>query len=865
MSQNDYDNLDFLLDILNDAIYKKTPERNYVFKSIQKKGIKLHDLKKDKSFDGNFILNGDFEYLGSNNGRMEFLRTVRPGYSCSVYFGFYNDDNKEDLHKDVIYNMGIMYILSELVVNEKFPHSILPVMLFDIDYNKVVKKIPKVSELKSTAQSENMFCMVTENYYNHIPLDIFIKKNGESLTEHDWKVLLFQIYCALYKFSERVSNFRHNKLSLNSIRIHTMKEKNMKYKIGDMAFMLNDVRFVIKITDYDMTTTSDYLTNNRMKNIKNNDYYDVHYFTNSLRVFLDQNKIKIPQTIDNFIHEIVPDNLVVKTKSIKFDGLDGLDDNTDISQLQSHKSIPTMILKKNNFFKEFIIVDKQTMDMSASPMDKESSIKLKKYIDSEFDMSDYERSITESEEGPRLIGKRIDFPNKKSDRNINTTNTMNRSKKNQNNIVGYPEEGSILAMADKKLNKKLKGKSKSKSKKTKTRHYNADLDTDFEGSVSKIVNKKSVKKDAVMSTFTSVDDSDKDGGINSTFFRELRRVGRNDSPSETKTETKSLESDTKKYNTKNIFKSQEKSYLDDLDEDDDSSSSSSSDNNNDDSSSSSSDDDELGSKFTTKSEDDEESGNSDAYRKIMEAIGGFTKKIGDMDSKLESGILEEGMSRPKKKSKKSKKSKNRQNVGEMGYESYLDPKIQQRLKALPENYIGELPDHFASMMPDENGNVMNPRNIEDRTQTQMNNPMANILGFGGQSSMGPSMGSSFGNQYGSEVPEGLHGMSGMGNMNGMGMSQLMPQPMAQPMVQPMAQSMTQPMAQPMAQSMTQPMAQPMAQSMAQPMMQSMTQPMMQPMGQMNMMGGADKSWGKKYKLVAKDGEKDYTGKKDFFF
>ena len=65
----------------------------------------------------------------------------------------------------VIYNVGMMYIISEIVANERFRHSVLPVMLFDTDEKTVFKQIPELQEIIKHSgiviKDQIMYCLVT--------------------------------------------------------------------------------------------------------------------------------------------------------------------------------------------------------------------------------------------------------------------------------------------------------------------------------------------------------------------------------------------------------------------------------------------------------------------------------------------------------------------------------------------------------------------------------------------------------------------------------------------------------------------------------------------------------------------------------
>lgn len=379
---NVYDNIDYLLNIYYDLVYRAKPEKNYIFEPITRKNIELIDLKKPKDFDYSNIFDADLKYIGYYNERYHFKRKSNIGFPCQMSFGYYQTVNTSDMNRGVLYNMAIMYIVSEIVINEKFKHSVLPIMLFDI-YQKD-NKIPDFSqynkEIKNPHYKDNadnmMYCLITEHYFDMLTLNEYLFSNFDKMTILDWKILFFQVLYSLYKLTERLDNFRHNWLNLNAIRIYT-KNKNINdiaddssinnvYKIGSVKFDVPNGNFDIKITDYDYATTNDYIQNISIGKPKQNDYYDVHYFFNSLYLWEQDNKKKFPQEIKAFIKRIVPDSVMVKDSDL-FDGLD--ESIIEYNNFASHDTLPSMILRKNNFFDDFIIKE-DNMNMSARPLKK---------------------------------------------------------------------------------------------------------------------------------------------------------------------------------------------------------------------------------------------------------------------------------------------------------------------------------------------------------------------------------------------------------------------------------------------------------------------------------------------------------------
>ena len=297
----------------------------------------------------------------------------------------------------------------------------------------------------------------------------YLKKNASIMKDITWKVLFFQLLFSLYKIGERLSQFRHNMLNLDSIVLYIrgIEDTQSTYKVGDSIFNIPNVGFDIKLTDYDKATTADYIPNTSVEKTNYNDYYDVHYFITYLQLWLIENSIKVPQTIENFIKEIVPAYLIVN-KNNSTEMFSGLDVSVDYSNMPSNKTIPLMILKKNNFFHEFILTDQKdllidnNMDMSATPIEKSNTYINDLDISSENgSQSDYSITDIFSDE-PRFLAKQTRNSNSQENKKSSTTSIIMPSKSNIRNkkIVSSVERGihssdsDILEKADK--NRKYK-------------------------------------------------------------------------------------------------------------------------------------------------------------------------------------------------------------------------------------------------------------------------------------------------------------------------------------------------------------------------------------------------------------------------
>jgi hypothetical protein len=374
MSENSYDDIDFCLNTLYDYYYSSSDDKCYLFKPIIRSDIKLSDLKKENDFDPKQVLSGNIKFEEKTEKKWIFKRTSETSYPCNLEIGIY--ENKElslsDMSREELVNIAMLYMMSELQSVDKMRHIVLPVMMFDIKKKNLDKLVPSIKKEigEKIDDYADMYVLVTEHYFKMETLKSYLDKNAKTMDLQKWKVLFFQVLFTLGKIGERFNMFRHNKLDLTSIRIYSRKEtsKHDEYKISGITFSVPNSGFDIKIADFDHSTTSDYSKNKRNTLYNDNPYYDIHYFFNSIYLYIKRNNILINE-INNFINDMVPTQY--RSESDKFKGLD----EAKFDNKSSFMITPIMVLKKNNFFTNFI-----NMDLTVSPIDNNKVKKrIKKY------------------------------------------------------------------------------------------------------------------------------------------------------------------------------------------------------------------------------------------------------------------------------------------------------------------------------------------------------------------------------------------------------------------------------------------------------------------------------------------------------
>jgi hypothetical protein len=360
MGENIYDDIDFCLNTLYESIYNTKTEECFMFNIINKKDIVIDDLKKNNEFNYSKVLSGKIEKMGIYNDRLHY-KIKNSIYPYTIEIGFINNKyTNTDQKRPELYNVAMMYMGSELVFEEKFNHILLPIMCFDIKKEKLEKIIPTLEKdfgKLYQSNNDNMYIIITEHFFKMYTLKEYLDENIDNLNENDLNNILFQIYITLGKLNERFNKFRHNKLNLESIRLYLKEPRDDIYKFDKEIYTLKNNKIIIKITDFDYSyNTGDYIQNNNPFILLNNanidnPYYDIHYITNLIYLYLKNNKsenaYKLFKYYTNFFNEIIPEKYRIQNLD-NYYGLDQekymINSDNKINILYTIKKISSMIL-----------------------------------------------------------------------------------------------------------------------------------------------------------------------------------------------------------------------------------------------------------------------------------------------------------------------------------------------------------------------------------------------------------------------------------------------------------------------------------------------------------------------------------------
>lgn len=415
---NDYDNIDSRINMVYDAVYNKENKDEYNVKPIIKSNIELIDIKEPENFDVSEVFNNQIKYVETLNQKWIFKRNSDKSYPSTISVGKYLQyGNYNDLGRGELYNGAIHYILSETVVSEGFQHVLLPLMYFDLtlaqlkDKSKEMYDVIKSNIKPEELENENkvlLYFFITEHYFKSESLSEFLKNEFRTMTLTHWKTLLFQVFYTLHKLSEKLQGFRHNNLNLDAIRLYRKKpDESTKviYKIGATQFNVPNMGFEIKITDFENSFVGDYVRNKQANGIQDNPYYDVHYFMSCLQIFITKHFGDIPKEIKKLVDDIIPARFQPHDQQ-HFVGLNEMDFDANSSQI----IVPSGLLRKNNFFSEFI--NGNNMDLSASPMENQR-MKSEKIGKKESGIN-YLSPTDDISDEYRMLGKNISNKKKSS-------------------------------------------------------------------------------------------------------------------------------------------------------------------------------------------------------------------------------------------------------------------------------------------------------------------------------------------------------------------------------------------------------------------------------------------------------------------
>lgn len=254
-------------------------------------------------------------------------------YPKDEYGGMHNLSRPENAE------ILMIKLLSYFVVNRCTPHFVLPIHTFNTsitNFIKVPKNIINLDDEKNEmykkfidryhdGEFEDFVSVLISEWCNGGDLLDYIRKNHATMSLKQWVVIIFQILFTLARVHEKYPAFRHNDMKANNILVQLTEIKidqpncRYRYNLDDVKFIIPNINLQIKIWDFDFACIDSIIENNKVNaewtkkiNItkKENKYYDMHYFFNTLmskRFFPQFYEGGVPQEIIDFVHRIIPE------------------------------------------------------------------------------------------------------------------------------------------------------------------------------------------------------------------------------------------------------------------------------------------------------------------------------------------------------------------------------------------------------------------------------------------------------------------------------------------------------------------------------------------------------------------------------
>jgi serine/threonine protein kinase len=298
--------------------------------------------KRVKSFSDTIRrIGGKLEYIKSGTTGHTF-RGVSPesNFSYAVKIAAYQKKSHypgpNDIQRPENAELLMAKLLSKLVVDKKTPHIVLPIGTFDADLSEIISmtrdKIedsPRYNEFVERFAKNEFYpqasVMLLEWAEGGDLLD-YIRNNYKSMSELDWKIIFFQVLQCLAAIQSEYPDFRHNDAKPNNWlcrRIPMETDLPPQYHgyrgVGKCYYLVENRGIHTVMTDFDFACIPGIVDNTKVEskgtdhiNIRPecHQYYDVHYFFNTLQHKPFFPKIhtskRIPGSVKAFINRVVP-------------------------------------------------------------------------------------------------------------------------------------------------------------------------------------------------------------------------------------------------------------------------------------------------------------------------------------------------------------------------------------------------------------------------------------------------------------------------------------------------------------------------------------------------------------------------------
>jgi len=308
------------INLLYNFLYNENYKTCFEIDKIQLGKIKIEDIKITNQEESLTLLK---EIIGSKlsyncyntNEQLIYLKRFSDSFPVTIKIGFYTDES-DNLSNKANNDALFSYLLSQLVINKKTQHILLPIVNFDISFEKIeplLKNLPIYKMVKEKIDyneiKNTLSVRVREHFLQSKILKEYMEKNS-----CDYKPLIFQVIHTLAVLQKEFPGFRHNNLTAENILVYINKKpEDMLYEFGSKRWKLENTNFYIKIGNFEKSTLPKYygVKNQRDTDVpyitQINDYFDIHTFLNAL---INKNDLLNLSNCEletkNFIDKVLP-------------------------------------------------------------------------------------------------------------------------------------------------------------------------------------------------------------------------------------------------------------------------------------------------------------------------------------------------------------------------------------------------------------------------------------------------------------------------------------------------------------------------------------------------------------------------------
>lgn len=345
-------------DDMNDTrniLAKNTHDFNHIFTQLKCKLVYIKSGTTGHTFKGTSILDD-----GAINYGVKVVAYPRNKRYGDLY----------DVHRPENAELMMIRLLAQFVVKKQNPHIVLPISTFDTD----IKPFTELLDTRIVPETNRKYAGFIDNYkkgyyYDKVSILIsewcnrgdfldFIKNYYKSFNLLHWQVFFFQIISVLGVIQHKYPKFRHNDLKANNVLItkSNSNRKSFTYTVCKNKYIVPNIGYQLKLWDFDFACIPGIVNNSKVSdawtnkiNVKpeRNQYYDIHYFFNTLirKGFFPQfmKEACVPEEAKEFVKRILPINLRSGNNVSESGRL----------MINEEYVTPDMILKNDPFFEKF--------------------------------------------------------------------------------------------------------------------------------------------------------------------------------------------------------------------------------------------------------------------------------------------------------------------------------------------------------------------------------------------------------------------------------------------------------------------------------------------------------------------------------